>query len=188
MKQIKIGILGEIRAGKDTVSELVNKVLWKLGTRKPTEYFAFSGGIHDVIHLTMPELYQQGKPRKALQHIGQELRAIKPDVWIDYLFNSDAFTFAERSGQNIIITDVRQGNEALRLQEKGFKIIKVTASPEVRSARAIASGDNFTPEMFQHETEKAVHTCPYDFLVDNSFTMQELERQVESIIWEVIRG
>jgi hypothetical protein len=185
MKQIKIGILGEIRAGKDTVSELLSYQIREMGSRKPTEFFAFATGIHDVIQLTMPELYQLGKPRQALQGIGQELRKHKPDVWIDYLFNSSAYGWAEVLGQNMIVTDVRQPNEAIRLQEKGFVIIKVTASPEVRIQRAKAVGDNFTPEMLNHETEKAIQLCPYDFLIDNSYSIDELKVRVREILEEV---
>lgn len=186
MRQVKVGILGEIRAGKDTVSELIAQHLWSMGTKKPTEYFAFSKGIHDVIELVMPEVYQKGKPRKELQTIGQDMRKLKPDVWVDYLFKHPAFTFCERSGQNIIITDVRQPNEAKRLQEKGFHIIKVTASQEVRMQRAIQAGDNFNPEMFNHETEKAIQLCPYDFLIDNSHSIDVLEENVTEILKEVL--
>lgn len=188
MRQIKIGILGEIRAGKDTVSELISHFLWKMGSDRPTEYFAFSKGIHDVIELTMPELYQEGKPRQALQHIGQELRKIKPDVWIEYLFNHDSFKYAERSEQNIIITDVRQPNEAIKLLEKGFHIIKVTASPEVRTARALANGDNFTTDMLNHETEKVISQCPYNYLIDNSYSIDSLEEKILNILKEVLNN
>lgn len=185
MKQLKIGILGEIRAGKDTVSELIEHEIRESGG-KPTRFLAFSKGIHDVIQLTMPELYAKGKPRKALQDIGQELRKHKPDVWVDYLFNHGEFAWAEIARDNIILTDVRQPNEAIRLQEKGFKIIKVTASDEVRAERAIRAGDNFTPEMFKHETEIAVHSCPYDYLIDNSFSIDVLEERVRVILEEVL--
>lgn len=186
-KPVKLGILGEIRAGKDTVSQILAKQLYEMEGSRPTEYFAFSTGIHDVIKLIMPEVYQLGKPRKELQHIGQEMRKLKPDVWIDYLFNHRDFTNAERLSQNIIITDVRQPNEVKRLQEKGYKIIKVTASKEVRMARAKAVGDNFSPEMFEHETEKVIHDCPYDFLIDNSFSKDVLESKVREILEEVVR-
>jgi len=185
MRQIKIGILGEIRAGKDTVAQLFAHEIKKV-SKSRIQFLAFSTGIHDVIGLTMPELYDDGKPREALQHIGQSLRQLKPDVWIDYLFNSNAYKWSELSGENIFVTDVRQPNEALRLQEQGFKIIKVTASEDVRIQRAIANGDNFTPEMFNHETEKAIQLCTYDYLIDNSYSIDVLEETVRGIIEEVI--
>lgn len=184
-KPLKIGILGEIRAGKDTVSQVIAHQLSKRGSRV-TEFFAFSLGIHDVIGLIMPEVYKLGKPRKELQHIGQSIRELKPDVWIDYLFNSHDFRLAEQTGKNIIITDVRQPNEVKRLQERGFIIIKVTASKEVRLQRAKALGDNFNPEAFEHETEKVITICPYHFLIDNSFSIGALEQRVAEILGEVL--
>lgn len=186
MKQIKIGILGEIRAGKDTVANLLAKEIKKKGSKQPTIFFAFSQGIHDVIEMTMPELYEDGKPREALQGIGQELRKHKPDVWIDYLFNHHNFYLANFVQRNSIITDVRQPNEALRLQGEGYHIIKVTASEEVRTIRAKASGDNFTPEMLNHETEIVINQCPYDYLIDNSYSLDVLKDAVNAILEEVI--
>jgi hypothetical protein len=183
---VKIGILGEIRAGKDTVAQLIAHELEKVGNTKPTQFLAFADGIHKVIELTMPEVYVKGKPRKELQHIGQSLRQLKPDVWIDMLFNSIRYRIADDYGMNIIITDVRQPNEAQRLQEKGFKIIKVTASEEVRMQRAKDNGDNFSPEDFKHETELVIHQCPYDYLIDNSFCIDVLEERVLEILQEVV--
>lgn len=184
VKPIKIGILGEIRAGKDTVAQLLSHELSKLN-KNDTDYLAFSTGIHEVIKLTMPELYTQGKPRKALQHIGQSLRQIKPDVWIDFLFKSHEYFVAQFLEHNIIITDVRQPNEAKRLQEEGFTIIKVTASSEVRMSRANANGDNFTPDMFNHETEQMIKLCPYDYHIDNSYSLDSLKSNVRAILEEV---
>lgn len=186
MKQVKIGILGEIRAGKDTVSELITKNLWVMDSSIPTKHFAFSTGIHDVIQLTMPELYQNGKPRQALQHIGQSLREIKPDVWIDYLIRSGCFNASRIGGHHMIVTDVRQPNEVERLQELGFHIIKVTASQEVRMQRALQLGDNFNPEMFNHETETIINSCDYDYLIDNSYSVDSLEKAVKMILKEVL--
>ena len=186
MQPVKIGILGEIRAGKDTVAQLITHQLKEINPYIPTEHFAFSGGIHTVINLTMPELYEQGKPRKALQLLGQAFRQVKADVWIDYLFNHQYFKWAKRSGYNILITDVRQPNEVIRLQEQGFKIIKVTASPEVRLERAKDQGDNFDESMFTHETELVIQSCKYDYLIDNSYSIDVLEDTVKEVLKEVI--
>lgn len=185
LKPVKIGILGEIRAGKDTVAQLLSHELSK-ASGNSTEFFAFASGIHDVIRLTMPERYELGKPRHELQFIGQSLRQLKPDVWIDYLFKSHDFWLAEWLEKNIIVTDVRQPNEVKRLQEKGFKIIKVTASQEVRLQRAKDKGDNFDPKMFSHETEVVIKDCPYDYLIDNSFSIDALEQRLGEILREVL--
>jgi len=174
---VKIGILGEIRAGKDTVAEMLSVRL-----SGNTELFKFSDGIHEVINLTMPELYGLGKPRGALQTIGQAVREVKPDVWVDMLFNSTLFDLSESKGDNIIITDVRQPNEVSRLQDKGYTILKIVAEDGLRIERVLKSGDNFSDEMFAHETETLIHQSPYDYLINNSGTLQDLSNKLDEIL------
>lgn len=184
MRQLKIGILGEIRSGKDTVSQLLSYHLSEM-SNKSTCFLAFSKGIHDVIELTMPEVYDIGKPRKELQDIGQFMRQLKPDVWIEYLFKTGEYLKADCLNHHLIITDVRQPNEVARLQEDGYIILKVTATQEVRLQRAKDKGDSFSPEMFNHETELVIHSCPYDYLIDNSFSIDVLQDRVKEILREV---
>lgn len=172
---VKIGILGEIRAGKDTVTELI---IEELDGKALT--IAFSDGIHRVIKEHMPGLYEQGKPREALQEIGQVFRKYNSSVWIDKLFDSYSYNYAERHGLNVIVTDVRQLNEVERLKKEGFILVKVTAEPEVRRERALAAGDNFTEEMFEHETEKQVRQARAHCYIENSGTLEELRARVKS--------
>lgn len=183
---VKIALLGELRAGKDTVATLIAEHLEQKNANKKTVFLAFSEGIHKVINLVMPEVYELGKPRKYLQQIGQSMRQLKPTVWIDMLFNSEEYKKAVENGSHIIVTDVRQPNEAERLHKEGFVIIKVVADKEIRIQRVIESGDNFSPEMLEHETELILHRCPYDYLIDNSSDLVELERSISKILEEVL--
>ena len=112
---------------------------------------------------------------------------LQPDVWINFLFNSVDYKEAINRECNIIVTDVRQPNEVKRLQDEGFTIIKVTASKEARINRAIANKDNFDESMFEHETEKVIQECPYDYLIDNSYSIDFLEMRVDEILEEVLR-
>ncbi|MEH7117247.1 hypothetical protein V7128_07470 [Neobacillus vireti] len=186
IKPVKLALLGEIRAGKDTVAQIISHELNKLDTNNHVQFLAFANGIHKVIEQFFPDAYKQGKPRKHLQHIGQSFRELNPDIWVDMLFNSIPYQIAKEHKFHILVTDVRQPNEAKRLQEEGFKVIKITASKEVRIARMKAQGDNFNPEDLEHETEKVVHQCPYDYLIDNSFSIDVLEQRINGILKEVL--
>lgn len=172
----KIGILGEIRAGKDTFTNLL---IQELDGKAVT--MAFSEGIHKVIREYMPDLYEKGKPREALQEIGQTFRKYNSSVWIDKLFNSHKYKFADKNGLNIIVTDVRQLNEVERLKEEGFILIKVIADRGIRLERARQAGDLFTEDMFEHETERQVRLALAHCYVDNSGPIEELKAQVENI-------
>lgn len=177
MEPIKIGILGEIRAGKDTVAQLLEEHL--VGN---TSILAFSDGIHVVLQTTMPEIYADGKPRKQLQDVGQFFRSIKPAVWIEMLLNGHEYYLANYLGENILVTDVRQPNEAKRLKEEGFILLKVTADKEIREERSAKAGDNFTADLLNHETEIAVNSCEFDYEIDNSGEFDSLKRKVEEFL------
>lgn len=178
---LKIGILGEIRAGKDTVAKQI-----EYKTDGFVYHFAFSEGIHEVINMVMPEIYAQGKPREALQVLGQAFRQIKPDVWIDHLFNDVEFSYISKYNRNMIITDVRQPNEAKRLQEEGFHIIKVVSDKDIRLQRINQNGDNFDNSMLDHETETAVHQCTYDYLIRNNGSLEDLSNRVDEILTDIM--
>lgn len=180
MAPVRIGLLGEMRAGKDTVGQMIADNL-----ETYTFFNTFSSGIHEVIQEYLPDLYKEGKPRQALQQIGQLFRSFDQDVWINHLFKSEKFAGAYHTKQNIIVTDIRQPNEVKRLKELGFLIIKVTADKEVRYLRAVEAGDNFNTAMLQHETEELVNVCDFDISVDNSGTKGELEATVKQLIEDI---
>ncbi|MGE6629647.1 hypothetical protein [Bacillus sp. NPDC077027] len=185
-KPLKIGILGEMRAGKDTVKELLTHELNKLSFG--TWEFQFSTGIHWIIKTFMPHLYDEGKPREALQYIGEVMRKFDPDVWINYLFQTTLFRFANRTRKtNMIVSDVRQPNEVKRLKEEGFIIIKVIAPYEVRVERARSAGDSFNKDSFNHETEKIVHSCEFDYVIENAGSIDELEKSITALLGKVIK-
>lgn len=182
-KQLKIAILGEMRSGKDTVANFIKKL-----EKNKTINFAFSEGIHHVIKITMPEIYETGKPRKELQQIGQFMRSLKSDVWIDYVFNSDGFDWASKRGHNLVFTDVRQPNEVARLKEKGFTILKLESPVDVRIERVLSLGDSFESKALSHETELVVGQLPYDYKIVNDGSLGELEQKVALFLSYVRRG
>lgn len=174
---IKVAFIGGMRSGKDTLAKLVVEDISDsccIGH----QFLSFSTGIHDVLKLTMPSVYAEGKPREHLQVLGQKLREAYPNIWVDYLFNSSLYFEAVINNDTIAITDVRQPNEVERLRAEGFCIIKVVADFEVRKQRAEELGDIFTEEMMQHETEQMALLCTdYDYLVENNGTLSELQGQ-----------
>lgn len=174
---MKVAIVGKIRSGKDTVGHMFIK---EHGCFK----LAFADGIGSVIRKYFPEAFKEGKPRRHYQHIGQEFRKLDPDVWIKDLTRT-LTSLEERGITNFVITDMRQVNEASYLKEKGFTIIKVETADEIRLERMNAEGDTFTLEDLNHETELQVDEIPYDYLIDNNTTLEDLRVQVDYIINEI---
>ncbi|MBE7117303.1 hypothetical protein FT641_27010 [Bacillus paranthracis] len=180
-KVLRIGMIGKMRSGKDTAG-------YYLEQTKAFRQFAFGTGIKRVTQLLYPELDLRTKPRKLYQDVGQKLREIDPMIWINLLnvdlkkWNRSAVICGDTP--HTVITDVRQMNEVEFLKEQGYVFIKVECDEEIRLQRIKDSGDDFTEEDLNHETEVSIDTLPYDYLVTNNGTVEELTKQIEKIYWE----
>jgi hypothetical protein len=82
----------------------------------------------------------------------------------------------------IVLTDVRQANEVAWCRENGFTLIRVTAPDEVRIARAIEAGDDFTVHDLVHSTELAIDGFAVDYEIVNDGSVDELKRQVDAVL------
>ena len=182
---MKIAIFGKMRSGKNTVADILME---EYGFNQ----FAFGDGIGAIIDEYFPDARKSGKPREHYQHIGQQLRVLDEDVWVNCLLRR--VKLSERLHRNlvgmgtkegeykVVVTDGRQLNEAKKLKEAGYLIIKVTAPEEIRIERMKASGDNFTKEQLNHETELQVDLIESDIEIFNDGTPEELENMVKSIM------
>lgn len=180
---IKIGIIGKQRSGKDTLAELI-----EAKTGYWIEYLAFSDAIKRIVRDYMPDIYGQGKPREAYQKIGQLFREFDKDVWVKNALQDMEVEKEFYNRKHFIFTDVRQPNEAKVLKEDGFVLVKIEADTEARIERAKKNKDNFSPEHLEHETEKAVDECEYDYLINNSGTLEDLEEAVEDLLLQMTVG
>lgn len=184
---MKIALFGKMRSGKDTVGKIL---IEEYGFKK----FAFGDGIGEIIVKYFPEAWNNGKPRKHYQHIGQELRKLNPDVWINYLLSkvnhyelqvvADGLCAKNkpRKKAHVVVTDGRQVNEVERLRQEGFLIVKVTAPEELRVQRILESGDVFNPEALHHETELQVDLINPDIEIINDGTLEELMVKVQKML------
>ncbi|MGE2643749.1 hypothetical protein ACQH7H_24405, partial [Escherichia coli] len=135
-KVTKIALMGKMRSGKDTVGHYLN------GT-KGFGQFAFGTGIKRVVEILYPDLDLRSKPRKLYQDVGQRLREVDPLIWINYLDRevkrySRSLAVIDQV-PNVVITDVRQLNEAEFLKLQGYVLVRIYISPyrTVRRHRAV---------------------------------------------------
>ena len=172
MKGMKLAFVGCLRSGKDTAADYFVK-------NHDFKAFSFGSGIADVIHRYFPDAFEEGKPRKHYQVIGQAFRELNPDIWVEMLEEKLKEDWAENPDTNVVITDLRQLNEYERLKKLGFTIIKVEASVTKRIQRIEAMGDVFSMEQLTHETEIQAEKCPYDHLIVNNSSLEDLHHQLK---------
>lgn len=176
-----IGLLGELRSGKDTVADYLAD---KYGYSK----FAFGDALKDDFHRRYPEIPRDPKPRVGYQAHGQLMRElVDEDIWIDacletvYYAQEDA-KYSGLIPNSSVITDVRQPNEYDALKAAGYVLIRVEAPEALRIQRAVTSGDRFNLRDLTHGTETALDGYVADFTVVNDAGLPELYAQINEII------
>lgn len=192
---IKIALMGKMRSGKDMVAKMIDQ---EIGHVVPCEQYAFADGIKDILLdyflEDVIELDKQGKkPRRYLQHIGQELRKLNEGVWIGYLDktikeNAHLHKEAGYLDRCVIITDVRQPNEHFYVKNLGYHIIKIDASDETRVKRMedLNEVDDSTAEEMQHETEKYIDSLTYDYIIYNDGSLESLKWRVQKVLKDIM--
>ncbi|WP_353856741.1 AAA family ATPase [Bacillus sp. Bos-x628] len=176
---MKIAVAGKMRSGKDTLAKYFIE-------NANTIQLAFGDEIKEIVSICFPNEVAKGKPRKLYQQVGQFFREIYPNVWVDILEDKlDSISFYGH--QDFIVTDVRQANEYRLLKSRGFTFIKVEADDEVRRKRIAKAGDVVSEEDFHHETETAVDSLPFDYLIENNGTLEDFMAAIKSVHEEMER-
>jgi dephospho-CoA kinase len=164
--------MGQMRAGKDTVCELLQEEqhFFKL---------AFGTEIKNIVHTYFPDAVKQGKPRHHYQYVGQLFRELDPLVWIKQV---DKCINSLWDDVPLIVTDCRQPNEFGYLKSRGFIMVKVVANEDIRISRMIRNGDNVSQEDMTDETELHIKDFVADFTIVNNGTVEELREQVLKLL------
>jgi cytidylate kinase len=138
---LHIAISGKQGAGKSTVKNALKVKLKAKGF--PTEDLSFATPLKAALGEILTSLAYDihGDPnwkvrfRKQLQMLGTSLRNFNEDVWADMLEKS----FWKHNPNDIrtifLNDDLRYENEAHRLKDLGFFLVRIEASPELRAKR-----------------------------------------------------
>lgn len=179
---IIIGITGTLGAGKGTIVEyLIAKHSFKH---------------YSVRSYLIERIEEQGLPvnRDSMVLVANELRASEsPSFIIDELYKK-----ALESGENCIIESIRTPGEVVSLRKKNnFWLIAVDADARIRYDRIShrkSETDNISfDEFVANEKREMTSTDPNkqnlsrciemaDFLIDNSGSIEELQRRTEEIL------
>jgi hypothetical protein len=113
-------------------------------------------------------------PREILQGIGEKMREIYPDIWIDTVIHTTIPELQEQGFDKFIISDVRYPNEAEKIQEIDGVVVKI-----VRDAGGVSVGANHSSETAMQDFTK------YYKIIENNGTLDEFFVNVDVLAEEI---
>lgn len=171
---MRIAVFGKLRAGKTAVCEYITE-------KFDCEVLECSGALQEVVDILYPK--KKGtKDRELLVSVGQHMRELDVDVWVNLLEHK----IENSNSENILIAGVRQQNEYDMLKRQGFTFIQVEACETTRLERCIESGDKFNVESLRNPTEMVMDNWKPDYLILNEKGFKELEISISNIINEIL--
>ncbi len=184
---MRIAIIGKKNAGKDALASALNRV-----EARPFDFerVAFADPMKEMLHVGfgIPHeiLYgdaaakEQVDPRfgvtyrHMLQTLGTEWgrEHIHQDVWVIVALTETIPRLEREKGyRDWVVTDVRFLNEARLLKEAGFTLVRIT-----RPGSSTGVSENHQSETEQDEIE-------VDVTIDNSGTLEDLERAARLLVF-----
>lgn len=107
---------------------------------------------------------KNGADRKVLQDLGQKMREIEPDVWINHLLSTVAFYETHREG--IVLDDLRYTNEADALRNAGFKLVYVSTPQAELERRRVSLYPDTPLSSYYHDSERDWAFIEPDYTVE----------------------
>jgi len=113
-------------------------------------------------------------PREILQKVGEGMRKIYPDIWIDTVFYTTIPTYLESGFDCFVVSDVRYPNEGDKVHKEGGTLIKI-----LRDAGGVEVGS-------EHSSETAMRDYKdFDFIIKNNGTFNEYYEKLDKLMEEI---
>lgn len=156
---MRVALIGKMRSGKSTIADLLVENLDYTKLSFGTRLKQFAHEVFDV---------EEGvKPRKLYQDFGQYCRKIDNDVWVKWVERDMG------DKQNVVIDDLRQPNEYEWAKKNGFILFHVRCSDGVRLMRMKDKGEDVSPGLLNHETERYIDGYTYDYVLNGEVSPLE---------------
>ena len=175
-----VGFSGYLRSGKDTAAQAL--------IEDGFEHRSFAKALKDMAYALYPIVEVRGvtpplrlagvvdalgwerakdaypEIRALLQRLGTDAgrKVLGEDIWVD-----TAMRGVERTGHNVVFTDVRFPNEADAIKDRGGMVIRVT-----RLGTAPVSAAEV------HPSETALDGYEFDAWINNNGTVEQLHNEV----------
>jgi dephospho-CoA kinase len=173
---MKIAVTGKMCSGKTTLCNY----LCELEPR--FQIFSF-GKLVKQVASDLFQMDHQVKDRTLLTSIGQKMREIDQDVWINYVIKQC------KDVEYCLVDDLRYQNEYEALVKNGFKIIQLNISDELQEARIKpVYPDNYKDHLNNrsHASEKNTfqwQSSNHPHLnIDSSMSVEDIKKLVKEFI------
>lgn len=174
---VRIAISGKMGSGKTTLATaLRNKY-------PDVHHLSFASPIKEIVESIGIDKHEDPYTyRNACQQIGQRVRDIDPDIWLDQLtYVVECVDNEHWSGSaNIVVDDVRYKNELRRLKERlGFLTVRLEPPAHILQERRDER------LYFDHESELDLDNVPpnqWDLYVIGSPSVEEIVEAIDKII------
>lgn len=141
---MKLAFGHKARSGKDTACEYFQKKYGGTILRFAKNVYFVQDLVQQYYNLPLE------KDPKLLQTIGEGLRELDPDIWVNLLEKD-----IHKTEDNIFISDLRYPNEMEMLKKNGFITVKIN-----RPNRPIDRDPN-------HLSETALNDAEFDIVINN---------------------
>lgn len=113
-------------------------------------------------------------PREILQKVGEGMRKIYPNIWVDTVFYTTIPALEKEGYGCFVISDVRYPNEGDKIHAESGTLIKV-----LRDAGGVEVGAN-------HSSETAMKDYKdFDFIINNNGTFSEYYESLDTLMEEI---
>jgi len=112
--------------------------------------------------------------REIMQGIGEKMRQVYPDIWIDTVFNVTVPQLVEQGFDCVVISDVRYPNEGDKIHKEGGVVVKVT-----REGSGVTVGASHSSETAMQDYQN------FDFILENDGSFEEYYQKLDRLMEEI---
>jgi len=168
-----IAFSGKMCSGKTTLATYL------VGAYKYKKV-SFANGVYKVAR----EVFgMKEKDRELLQKVGMKLREIDYNVWVNYLLREVRLWAELPQYDNFTLDDCRFENEANKLSESGWIVIRLECPGKERLDRINHLYPNTSEEALNHISETALDNYEnFDFWLDAGKPLNEVISNLDIIV------
>ena len=116
-------------------------------------------------------------PRKILQGVGQKMREVYPNIWVDTIFNTTIPEWEKQGYEFFVASDCRYPNEGDKILSLGGSVIRVD---RYNSGTKVGAGHSSEVAMKDYEH--------FSFIIENNGTFAEYYEKLDKLMGEIGYG